>query len=163
LAPDEWVTITPTTGVQVELVGTGGKSGFQPAPMQIKVEYGPTIVARFHVARLDMFLIQQAHREKIFAAIDASGQLRRIASDTSAIASLIRDALVKTEHTRVAVNSNASHRSRTTYGLGSPQRIEKNTPAPAKNRTSNEWLAAIDMDRARLEVPTCCLHKTRKG
>lgn len=97
LEVNECVTLTATAGVQVVLARTSGQPVLPPHAMRIRVEYSPVIVARFHVARHDMPLIQQAHRTTTpFASVKQPGPTRLV-PDTPSIADLIRAALLKTE------------------------------------------------------------------
>lgn len=97
LEVNECVTLTATAGVQVTLARTGRQPVLQPHAMRIRVEYSPVLVARFHVARHDMPLIQQAHRTAApFASVKQPGPTRLV-PDTPPIADLIRAALLKTE------------------------------------------------------------------
>ncbi|MEK7916524.1 hypothetical protein AAB988_33850 [Burkholderia contaminans] len=97
LEVNECVTLTATAGVQVVLARTGGQPVLPPHAMRIRVGYSPVIVARFHVARHDMPLIQQAHRTSApFASVKQPGEARLV-PNTPPIADLIRAALLKTE------------------------------------------------------------------
>ncbi|WP_321872234.1 hypothetical protein [Burkholderia ubonensis] len=97
LEPDEFVATTAIPGVQVALARTGGQLGSESGVMRLRVEYSPVLTARFHVARHEMPLIQSGHRAKTPFASHAQPRLERLTLDTPLIATLIRDALVKTE------------------------------------------------------------------
>lgn len=97
LERDEFIAATPIPGVNVALSRTGGQSDLQPGAMRIRVAYNPVLIARFHVARHEMPLIQSEHRTRTPFVSHARARPERFAPDTPLTANLIRDALAKTE------------------------------------------------------------------